>query len=84
MHNSAAALPPAIAMEMTKQLIAEGVRRGYIRADYQLKGHRQFSATECPGEALFKVLQTWDRYSGPTDESDESGGILNSSFLAEN
>ncbi|XP_072934414.1 peptidoglycan-recognition protein LB-like [Epargyreus clarus] len=45
-----------------KNLINEGVRLGYISPEYDLIGHRQVSATECPGQALFEEITTWDRF----------------------
>lgn len=56
-------IPPAEQMKTAKALIAAGVELGYIKSDYKLVGHRQVRATECPGEALFKEIQTWDHYS---------------------
>ncbi|XP_075983469.1 peptidoglycan-recognition protein LB-like [Anticarsia gemmatalis] len=55
-------LPPAAQLETAKELIAVGVELGYISPDYQLIGHRQVSATECPGEALFNEISTWDHF----------------------
>ncbi|XP_034828319.1 peptidoglycan-recognition protein LB-like [Maniola hyperantus] len=56
-------VPPQIQLETTKQLIAVGVELGYISPEYRLIGHRQTKATECPGEALFQEISTWDRFS---------------------
>lgn len=44
-------------------LIAAGVELGYIKPDYKLVGHRQVRATECPGDALFNDIKTWNHYS---------------------
>ncbi|XP_039752491.1 peptidoglycan-recognition protein LB-like [Pararge aegeria] len=56
-------VPPEIQLETTKQLIAVGIQLGYISPEYRLVGHRQVRATECPGEALFKEISTWERFS---------------------
>ncbi|KAJ8712951.1 hypothetical protein PYW08_008255 [Mythimna loreyi] len=56
-------LPPAAQIQSLKDLIAAGVEQGYIRPDYKLIGHRQVSATECPGQALFDEISTWDHFS---------------------
>ncbi|XP_072934416.1 peptidoglycan-recognition protein LB-like [Epargyreus clarus] len=55
-------LPPAIQMETTKRLIEEGLRLGYISENYDLIGHRQVRNTDCPGQALFEEITTWDRF----------------------
>ncbi|KAJ0173084.1 hypothetical protein K1T71_011260 [Dendrolimus kikuchii] len=55
-------LPPARQLETVKQLIQVGVDLGYIRSDYRLIGHRQATATECPGQALFTEISTWDHF----------------------
>nr|BAF03520.1 peptidoglycan recognition protein B [Samia ricini] len=56
-------LPPARQLQTTKDLIAAGVKLGYIRPDYLLIGHRQASATECPGERLFREISTWEQFT---------------------
>ncbi|KAH9631157.1 hypothetical protein HF086_006735 [Spodoptera exigua] len=50
-------------MESLKKLIATGVELGYISPDYKLIGHRQVSATECPGQALFNEITTWKHFT---------------------
>lgn len=50
-------------LQTAKDLIAEGVKLGYIMSDYKLIAHRQASATECPGEALFNEIVTWDHFT---------------------
>lgn len=44
-------------------LIAEGVRLKKIDPNYKLFGHRQLSATESPGETLYKIIQKWPHWS---------------------
>ncbi|KAF9405315.1 hypothetical protein HW555_013900 [Spodoptera exigua] len=56
-------LPPQAQMESLKKLIATGVELGYISPNYKLIGHRQVSATECPGHALFNEISTWDNFT---------------------
>ncbi|XP_031764359.1 peptidoglycan-recognition protein LB isoform X2 [Galleria mellonella] len=56
-------LPPPIQLENAKKLIAAGVQLGYISPNYNLIGHRQATATECPGESLFREITSWDRFS---------------------
>ncbi|KAH8286493.1 hypothetical protein KR054_010163, partial [Drosophila jambulina] len=44
-------------------LIEEGVRLRKLDPHYKLFGHRQLSATESPGEMLYKIIQTWPHWS---------------------
>ncbi|XP_050353198.1 peptidoglycan-recognition protein LB-like [Nymphalis io] len=55
-------VPPAVQLKTTKQLIEAGVRMGIISPDYKLIGHRQVKSTECPGDALFSEISTWDHF----------------------
>ncbi|KAI8442180.1 hypothetical protein MSG28_005786 [Choristoneura fumiferana] len=56
-------VPPAEQLKTVKALIAAGVELGYIKPDYKLVGHRQVRETECPGQAFFDVVKTWDHWS---------------------
>lgn len=56
-------LPPASQIQSLKDLITAGVSQGYISPEYKLISHRQVAATECPGEALFTELSTWDHFA---------------------
>ncbi|XP_045503208.1 peptidoglycan-recognition protein LB-like [Colias croceus] len=56
-------LPPQNQLKTAKALIAAGIDMGYIKPDYKLIGHRQVRDTECPGDALFNEIQTWEHYS---------------------
>ncbi|XP_014363095.2 peptidoglycan-recognition protein LB isoform X1 [Papilio machaon] len=56
-------LPPEIQLNAAKRLIEKGVELGHISRDYYLLGHRQVTATECPGNALFREITTWDRFA---------------------
>lgn len=55
--------PPQRQLNVAKLLIQEGVRQNKIDKNYRLYGHRQFFGTESPGEALYKVITTWDHWS---------------------
>ncbi|CAK1541637.1 unnamed protein product [Leptosia nina] len=56
-------VPPKQQLKTAKELIEIGVHLGYISPYYKLIGHRQVRATECPGEALFNEIKTWDRFT---------------------
>ncbi|XP_045208502.2 peptidoglycan-recognition protein SC2-like [Mercenaria mercenaria] len=56
-------LPNSKALTAVKNLIACGVQLGKIAGDYRLYGHRDAGQTDCPGDALYKEIQTWPHYS---------------------
>ena len=56
-------LPPLAARNALQQLINCGVAQGFIRSAYWLIGHRQASATECPGTAFFNEIRNWPRFN---------------------
>lgn len=56
-------LPPQAQLDTAKALINTGVELGYISPDYQLVGHRQVGDTECPGDALFNEISTWNKFT---------------------
>ncbi|XP_031825983.2 peptidoglycan-recognition protein LC isoform X1 [Nomia melanderi] len=56
-------IPNASQLHAAQQLIKVGVEAGKIAPNYKLLGHRQISATLSPGDALYKVIQTWPHWS---------------------
>ncbi|XP_067015636.2 peptidoglycan-recognition protein SB1 [Anabrus simplex] len=72
-----AVLPSETMLDLSKSLIECGVDRGSIKSDYKLLGHRQVRPTECPGDALYNLIQTWPHWDPmidivPREESTES------------
>lgn len=63
MGNFMTHLPNAASMNAVKALIACGVQKGYISPSYHLYGHRDVGSTECPGDQLYKEIQSWPHYS---------------------
>ncbi len=57
------ALPSTAALNAARLLITCGVSLGHLRPAYWVIGHRQASATECPGTALFNDLRNWPRFN---------------------
>ncbi|KAK7480186.1 hypothetical protein BaRGS_00028571 [Batillaria attramentaria] len=55
--------PTSSAINAAKNLIACGVREGKIRSSYKLYGHRQAGSTSCPGDRLYRIIQSWPRYT---------------------
>nr|XP_034178569.1 peptidoglycan recognition protein 3-like [Osmia lignaria] len=56
-------LPNAAALKALNALIEYGVTLGKINENYQVIGHRQVRNTECPGEELYKYVQTHPRWT---------------------
>jgi len=56
-------VPPTAALNAAKNLIACGISLGKIAPDYRLYGHRDAGTTDCPGDALYRVIQGWPHYS---------------------
>lgn len=56
-------LPKSLALIAAKELISCGVRLGYVTNDYSIVGHRQTSATLCPGNDLFNEISTWTQFN---------------------
>ncbi|XP_043866077.1 peptidoglycan-recognition protein SC2 isoform X8 [Drosophila mojavensis] len=46
-----------------QKLLEEGVRLKKLAPDYKLYGHRQLSATESPGDVLYRIIQTWPHWT---------------------
>lgn len=42
-----------------REIIAQGLRDGWIMGSYALKGHRDFSAKSCPGNLVYPELQSF-------------------------
>ncbi|GLV32198.1 Peptidoglycan recognition protein LE [Carabus blaptoides fortunei] len=56
-------LPPPQQILAAQQLIALGVKKGYIASNYKVLAHRQLSPTQSPGEALYENIKTWPHWS---------------------
>ncbi|CAH2314741.1 peptidoglycan recognition 1 [Pelobates cultripes] len=54
--------PTTAAQNAVKNLISCGVSRGYIKSAYILKGHRNVTATDCPGNTFYNTVKTWPRF----------------------
>ena len=54
--------PSAVQIKAAKKLLQAAIRRGQIRGNYILYGHRQVGATECPGSNLFNEIQKWSHW----------------------
>ncbi|XP_074874013.1 peptidoglycan recognition protein 3-like [Carettochelys insculpta] len=54
--------PNAAALNAARRLIQCAASRGFLSYNYTLKGHRDVSPTDCPGDALYKVITQWPRF----------------------
>ncbi|KAF4520936.1 hypothetical protein B566_EDAN008911 [Ephemera danica] len=61
-YNDVNRIPNNAAINTCKQLIQCGMDARYVQYAHSLLGHRQAVATECPGDALYAEIQTWDNY----------------------
>ncbi|NWQ84511.1 PGRP2 amidase, partial [Columbina picui] len=54
------ALPDADTIALVRdELLPCAVRTGRLRHNYTLRGHRQMGDTDCPGDALFREIESW-------------------------
>ncbi|EDV40730.2 uncharacterized protein Dana_GF10655 [Drosophila ananassae] len=56
-------LPNQEALEVAQRLLEQAVQLGQLLENYKLVGHRQLSATESPGEALYALIKQWPHWS---------------------
>ncbi|KAK3590387.1 hypothetical protein CHS0354_028496 [Potamilus streckersoni] len=56
-------VPNDAALNAVKQLIACGVANNKLSSTYILHGHRDVGQTECPGNKLYDLIQSWPHYS---------------------
>ncbi|XP_069083351.1 peptidoglycan-recognition protein SC2-like [Pleurodeles waltl] len=54
--------PNSAAQNAVKSLISCGVSKGYIKSAYILKGHRNVTATSCPGNTFYNLISSWARF----------------------
>ncbi|CAL7950367.1 unnamed protein product [Xylocopa violacea] len=55
--------PNAAAIKAAQDLISYGVAIGKIQENYTLLGHRQTTATICPGDSLYELIKTWPHWA---------------------
>ncbi|CAH2229743.1 jg5071, partial [Pararge aegeria aegeria] len=49
-------------LNRTRMLLEEGVRFGYLRADFQVVGAKDLQHTASPGSNLYNAIKKWDNY----------------------
>lgn len=55
--------PTDAALAAGQELLAHAVTRGQLADNYLLLGHRQLSATESPGDALYTLIRKWPHWN---------------------
>eukprot|EP00745_Piridium_sociabile_P003315 TRINITY_DN119762_c0_g1_i1.p2 TRINITY_DN119762_c0_g1~~TRINITY_DN119762_c0_g1_i1.p2 ORF type:complete len:174 (-),score=24.67 TRINITY_DN119762_c0_g1_i1:225-746(-) len=55
--------PNSAAVSTVQSLIQTGVTDGHVCPQYTLKGHRDVGVTECPGQSLYNLIQSWPHYA---------------------
>ncbi|KAM4608040.1 peptidoglycan recognition protein 1-like [Discoglossus pictus] len=55
-------VPNSAAQNAAKKLIRCGVSKGYIKSTYILKGHRDVTSTQCPGNRFYKTIKKWRNF----------------------
>lgn len=63
MGDFTSVLPPVAARNVAQAFIICARDWGRLTTTYRLLGHRQATATACPGNALFAEIQSWPRWS---------------------
>ncbi|RZB58820.1 Amidase 2 domain containing protein [Asbolus verrucosus] len=56
-------VPPSQQLQAVHELIQYGVDNGKISSSYKLVGHREVTATDCPGDSLYREIQSWAHYT---------------------
>ncbi|XP_051062953.1 peptidoglycan recognition protein 1 [Phodopus roborovskii] len=62
MGNYMERVPPKRAFRAALNLLECGVARGFLRSNYEVKGHRDVQNTLSPGDQLYEVIQRWQNY----------------------
>lgn len=65
--------PDTIAL-VRDRLLPCAVRTGRLRQNYTLHGHRQMGHTDCPGDSLFREIESWRGFQVGTELGGSSGG----------
>ncbi|XP_043912308.1 peptidoglycan recognition protein 1-like [Protopterus annectens] len=54
--------PSMAAQNAAKSLIGCARSKNKLQSDYVLKGHRDTKTTLCPGDKLYRIIQSWPNY----------------------
>ncbi|XP_055471566.1 peptidoglycan recognition protein 1 [Psammomys obesus] len=62
MGNYMDRLPPRRALRAAQNLLECGVSQGFLRSNYEVKGHRDVQKTLSPGNQLYDLIRGWAHY----------------------
>ncbi|XP_028711999.1 peptidoglycan recognition protein 1 [Peromyscus leucopus] len=62
MGNYMDRVPPKRAIRAALNLLDCGVAQGFLRSNYEVKGHRDVQNTLSPGDQLYEIIQQWKHY----------------------
>uniref|UniRef100_A0A8C6QXE6 Peptidoglycan recognition protein 1 n=2 Tax=Nannospalax galili TaxID=1026970 RepID=A0A8C6QXE6_NANGA len=62
MGNYMDRVPPQRALRAALSLLECGVAQGFLRSNYEIKGHRDVQQTLSPGDQLYEIIQGWPHY----------------------
>ncbi|PIK60988.1 putative peptidoglycan-recognition protein SC2-like [Apostichopus japonicus] len=62
MGNFTVKLPNQKSVDAVSSLIKCAIEENKLKDSYILYGHRQVRDTSCPGDALFKEIQSWPHW----------------------
>ena len=62
MGNYKDRIPNDKALSALKNIINCGLSKGKITHNYKMYGHRDVRSTECPGNKLYELIETWDHF----------------------
>ncbi|KAL1769211.1 peptidoglycan recognition protein 1 [Sigmodon hispidus] len=62
MGNYMKQVPSKRALRAALNLLECGVDQGYLRSNYEVKGHRDVQNTLSPGDKLYEAIQHWQHY----------------------
>ncbi|XP_051017865.1 peptidoglycan recognition protein 1 [Acomys russatus] len=62
MGNYMNRVPTKRALRAALNLLECGVSQGFLRSNYEVKGHRDVQSTLSPGDQLYEIIQGWPHY----------------------
>lgn len=64
MGNFMTHVPNQAALDAVNLMIACAIKENKLTPNYKLYGHRDVGNTACPGDAFYKLIETWPHFAG--------------------
>ena len=64
MGNFMTSLPNQAALDAVNNMIKCAVKLNKLTPDFKLYGHRDVGTTACPGDDLYRLIETWPHFAG--------------------